>query len=128
MGAGLVVRSEFGSVLLDLDGDGREATGWVILYLHIAEKERVKAGTFVETGDRMGHPSCEGGVATGTHVHVARKYNGEWIPADSLIPFDLSGWVAHQGKGEYFGTLTRDGVTIEACTCTAAWTAITADQ
>ncbi|MBI4768824.1 MAG: LysM peptidoglycan-binding domain-containing protein, partial [Chloroflexi bacterium] len=67
MAAGKVVRSDYGSVLLDLDGDGREATGWVILYLHIADKDRVKAGQFVETGDRLGHPSCQGGHATGTH-------------------------------------------------------------
>ena len=125
--AGKIVRANDGAVLLDLDGDGREETGWVIFYLHIAEKDRVKVGTVVETGDRLGHPSCEGGHATGTHVHLARKYNGEWIPADGLIPFNLSGWVAHQGKGEYLGALTRGDVTIEACTCTSAAQAITAN-
>ncbi len=125
--AGKIVRANDGAVLLDLDGDGREETGWVIFYLHIADKDRVKAGTIVETGDRLGHPSCEGGHATGTHVHLARKYDGEWLPADGPIPFNLSGWVAHQGKGEYFGTLTRGNVTIEACTCTSAAQAITSD-
>ncbi len=125
--AGKIVRAGDGSVLLDLDGDGREETGWVIFYLHVAEKDRVKVGTVVEAGDRIGHPSCEGGTSTGTHVHITRKYNGEWVPADGLIPFNLSGWVAHQGKGEYLGTLTRDDQTIEACTCTSAAQAITAD-
>ncbi len=125
--AGKIVRVDNGSVLLDLDGDGREATGWVILYLHIAEKDRIAAGAFVEAGDRLGHPSCEGGTSTGTHVHIARKYNGEWIPADGVVPFDMSGWIAHNGAAEYLGTLTRNGVTIVACTCTAAWTGITAD-
>jgi len=124
MAPGLIVRSESGSVLLDLDGDGREATGWVILYLHIADMNRIPAGQFVETGDRIGHPSCEGGVATGTHIHVARKYNGEWIPADGLIPFNLSGWVARNGEREYLGTLTRGDLTVEACSCTSAQTAI----
>ena len=38
----------------------------------------------------------EGGHVTGTHVHIARKYNGEWIPADGLA-FNLEGWVAHDG-------------------------------
>jgi murein DD-endopeptidase MepM/ murein hydrolase activator NlpD len=128
MAAGKIVRAEYGSVLLDLDGDGREATGWVILYLHIADKDRVPVGEFVEAGDHIGHPSCLGGVATGTHVHVARKYNGEWILADGVIPFDLSGWIAQRGQGEYFGSLTRDGVTIDACTCGSADTAITADR
>lgn len=125
--AGKIVRAIDGSALLDLDGDGREETGWVVFYMHIAEKDRVKVGAVVETGDRLGHPSCEGGTSTGTHVHLARKYNGEWIPADGLIPFTLSGWVAHQGRGEYFGTLTRDGATIEACPCTSPAQAITAD-
>ena len=97
--AGLVLRSELGVVVLDLDGDGREATGWNILYLHIAENQRVKEGAFVERGDRIGHPSCEGGRATGTHVHIARKYNGEWILADGVIPFNLEGWVAGPGAG-----------------------------
>lgn len=122
--AGLVLRSGNGSVMVDLDGDGREATGWNILYLHVASRDRVKAGTFIETGQRIGHPSCEGGRATGAHVHVARKYNGEWVVAYGVIPFDLSGWVAGPGEGEYYGTLTRDGVIAEACTCTAAWTAV----
>ena len=124
--AGLVLRSDAGVVLLDLDGDGRETTGWDILYLHIATKDRVPAGKLVERGQPIGHPSCEGGRATGTHVHIARKYNGEWIPAYGPVPLNLGGWVAGQGKGEYFGTLTRNGVTVEACTCASAATAITA--
>jgi hypothetical protein len=87
----------------------------------------VAAKTFVEAGDRMGHPSCEGGRSTGTHVHIARKFNGEWIPADGVVPFDLEGWIARRGdQGEYSGTLERDGDVVRACTCTAAYTAITA--
>ncbi len=116
---GRILRSGRGGVVLDLDGDGREITGWVIFYFHIADRDRVALGATVERGDRIGHPSCEGGRSTGTHVHIARKYNGEWIPADSAVPFNLEGWVARQGKGEYFGRLERDGVSIESCTCTA---------
>jgi len=126
--AGLVLRSANGAVVVDLDGDGAEATGWVILYLHIATRDRVQVGTLVERGGHIGHPSCEGGRATGTHLHLARKYNGEWIPADGPVPLNLSGWVAGPGKGEYYGTLTRDGVVVEACTCTAAWTAVINDR
>ena len=44
----------------------------------------------VETDDRIGHASCEGGVSTGTHLHFARKYNGEWVLADGPLPFVLS--------------------------------------
>ena len=123
--AGLVLRAANGAVMVDLDGDGREATGWGVLYLHVSSQDRVKAGTFVERGQRIGHPSCEGGRATGVNIHLARKYNGEWVAAHGVIPFNLNGWVAGPGKGEYYGTLTRADVVVEACTCTAAWTAVT---
>ncbi len=114
---GVVVRSGDATVVLDLDGDGDERTGWEIFYLHIEAKDRVQVGTVMKIGDPIGHPSCEGGTATGTHVHIARKYNGEWMPADSIIPLNLGGWVAHNGAIEYAGTLTRGGRTIVACTC-----------
>jgi hypothetical protein len=114
--------------VLDLDGDGDERTGWVIFYFHIETKDRVAVGKELKAGDPIGHPSCEGGRTTGTHVHIARKYNGEWIPADSIIPFDLSGWVAHNGSLEYEGTLTKGGRTIIACTCADAKSQINADK
>jgi len=104
---GLVVRSGNGVVVLDLDGDGYEQTGWSLLYLHVATDGRVPLGTWVETDDRIGQPSCEGGVSTGTHLHFARKYNGEWLLADGAIPFNLDGWIAHAGEKPYEGTLTR---------------------
>jgi LasA protease len=111
--SGLIVRSDHGVILEDLDGDGLEQTGWVLLYLHVSDIQ-VQVGDWVETSDLLGHPSCEGGIATGTHVHIARKYNGEWIPADGPLPFVLSGWQAHAGADPYQGTLTRDGVTISS--------------
>ena len=104
---GQVIRSENGQVVVDMDGDGREQTGWSMLYLHVSTKDRIPVGSFVNTGDRLGHPSCEGGIVTGTHVHIARKYNGEWILADGALPFNLSGWVAHAGSKIYEGTLTK---------------------
>jgi murein DD-endopeptidase MepM/ murein hydrolase activator NlpD len=122
--SGLVVRSGNGVVVLDLDGDGHEQTGWVVLYLHVSTEKRAPVGTWVGAGDRLGHPSCEGGLATGTHVHVARKYNGEWIAADGPMPFVLSGWTAHAGDVAYKGTLVRGDMTITACTCTTLQTNI----
>ncbi len=112
--SGLVVRSDRGLVVLDLDGDGKEQTGWVIIYLHVSSENRIAVGTWVDKGDRLGHPSCEGGIATGTHVHIARKFNGEWIAADGPIPFDLSGWVAHAGQEAYQGYLERGDETVIA--------------
>ena len=79
----------------------------MIFYLHIGSQGRVKAGTRVKQGDPIGHPSCEGGESTGSHIHIARKYNGEWIPADGVIPFNLDGWIAQAGPEEYAGGLTR---------------------
>jgi murein DD-endopeptidase MepM/ murein hydrolase activator NlpD len=122
--SGLVVRSGNGVIVLDLDGDGFEQTGWVVLYLHVSIEGRAPVGTWVGAGDRLGHPSCEGGLATGTHVHIARKYNGEWIAADGPMPFDLSGWVAHAGEVAYEGMLTRENESVLACTCASLVTNI----
>jgi len=111
---GLVVRSGNGVVMLDLDGDNYEQTGWNLLYLHIATKDRTKLGTWLEMDGHIGFPSCEGGVSTGTHLHFARKYNGEWIMADGPLPFILSGWTVHAGSKPYEGTLTKGDRTITA--------------
>lgn len=121
---GLIVRSRVDGVVLDLDKDGDERTGWVIFYLHLATDERAPVGTELNAGDKIGYPSCEGGRSTGTHVHVSRKYNGEWILADSTLPFVLSGWVAHRGLNAYQGTLTKGGLTVTACECGDTYTSI----
>jgi len=112
--SGTVVRSETGIVVMDLDGDGSELTGWNIMYLHIATDERPEVGAWINSGEPVGHPSCEGGQSTGTHVHIARKYNGEWIQADGPLPFELSGWIAHQGAEAYEGWLTKGGEVVQA--------------
>jgi LasA protease len=125
MAAGLVVRTGTGLVVLDLDGDGHEQTGWVLVYLHIATKDRIPLGSWLAAGEKLGHASCEGGFATGTHIHIARKFNGEWVPADGPLPFNLGGWIAHAGNKAYEGTLTRDGQTITACVCSNYLTFIT---
>jgi murein DD-endopeptidase MepM/ murein hydrolase activator NlpD len=125
---GTVVRSEPGVVMLDLDGDGNERTGWDILYLHLASEGRAPVGKKLKQGQPVGYPSCEGGTATGTHVHLARKYNGEWIPADSAIPFNLEGWIAHNGYGPYSGTLQRGNRIVTACDCSDFNSHIRADK
>jgi LasA protease len=113
---GLIVRDGEGILVLDLDGDGDEHTGWVVFYLHIAEDGRIPVGTRVEAGDLLGFPSCEGGESTGTHVHLARKYNGEWITADGVIPFVLSGWRPVRGDEAYKGYLVKDDMIVIANT------------
>jgi hypothetical protein len=99
---------------LDLDGDGDQRTGWVVLYLHLGKQNKIRAGTEVQPGDQIGHPSCEGGESTGSHIHIARKYNGEWIPAAGLIPFIMDDWIPAEGYAEYLGTMTRFTETITA--------------
>lgn len=115
---GIIARTDTGVVVLDLDGDGDESTGWSILYLHLADADRITAGTRVDTGARIGRPSCDGGFSNGTHVHIARRYNGEWIPADCSAcagdyqppTFNLGGWsVVGLPAQEYQGFLARDG-------------------
>ncbi len=105
--SGLVVRSGNGVVVVDMDGDGSEQTGWNIMYLHVANSDRVAKGQWVEMNDHIGHASCEGGISTGTHLHFARKFNGEWILADGPIPFMLSGWRAVAGEKLYEGKLVK---------------------
>ena len=111
---GVVVRSEGSAVVIDLDGDGYEQTGWTLNYFHISNNSRIPAGTTVATGDVIGISSCEGGVTNGTHFHIARRYNGVWIEAGGEIPFNLGGWVAESYGTVYDGSLTREGVTVEA--------------
>lgn len=112
---GMVIRSEDATVVVDSDMDGSEQTGWVMFYFHVQTEGRIPTGVLVETGDRLGHPSCEGGNATGTHVHIARKYNGEWIAAgDPGLPFSMSGWVAYNGPAVYQGILVKNEEVIKS--------------
>ena len=115
--AGVVARTAEGVVILDLDGDGDERTGWNVFYLHIATEGRAAVGAVLEAGQPIGHASCEGGTSTGSHIHIARKYNGEWISAAGTLAFNLDGWVADNGDRPYAGTLKRFSRTIIACEC-----------
>jgi hypothetical protein len=101
-------------VVLDLDGDGHLQTGWTILYLHIYQKSAPAVGTHLKTGDLLGHPSCDGGHANGRNLHIARLYNGEWIPVGDEAPFVLGGWTAEEGAKEYEGTLRRGDQVVTA--------------
>jgi murein DD-endopeptidase MepM/ murein hydrolase activator NlpD len=117
MADGPIVRVGDGAVVQDLDGDGLEQTGWTIFYMHIETRDRVRVGDTLNAGDKVGHPSCEGGYSTGTHVHIARKYNGEWIPADGPLPVVMDGWVSHGGAYLYDGYLQKGDTVVEPCEC-----------
>jgi len=112
---GRILRADNGAVVEDLDNDGLEQTGWTILYMHIASRDRVQPGVIVQPGDKIGHPSCEGGLADANHLHIARRYNGLWIPAgDSNVPFVMDNYVTSGNETEYDGWLKGHGKTIEA--------------
>ncbi|MCL6510040.1 MAG: LysM peptidoglycan-binding domain-containing protein [Anaerolineae bacterium] len=114
---GVITRSVRGEVGQSLDPSRDERIGWSVLYLHIGSRNRVPVGTQVRAGDPIGHPSCEGGLAAAAHVHLARKYNGEWINAQGKVPFDLEGWVAVEGAREYDGALVNGDLRREPCEC-----------
>ncbi len=111
---GSVIYAEYGAVLQDLDGDGDPGTGWVLLYMHIATQGRAAVGNKLQQGEVIGHPSCEGGISSGTQVHLARRYNGMWIAADRELPFILSGWRSIGIGVPYEGALIYDDISIEA--------------
>lgn len=115
MADGIVSRSDFGAVVVDLDGDGFAGTGWAVTYMHLETRDRVPVSTFVQTGDRLGHPSCEGGFSNGKHVHLARTYNGRWVSADGPMPFEIGGWTSTGLGVEYDGQLVRGSIIKEAC-------------
>lgn len=120
---GVIARSGDGAIVLDLDGDGNESTGWSILYLHMSTVDAVRTGEYVMAGQRLGRPSCAGGISNATHLHIGRKFNGEWIPADcsnceamyATPPFDMSGWIVAGIDGqEYQGLMRRNGIEVIA--------------
>jgi LasA protease len=127
MADGLVVRSSIDGLVLDLDGDGDERTGWELFYLHLDPASRAPLGQEVHAGDIIGYPSCRGGEVTGTHIHIARKYNGEWMLADGPLAFNMEGWAVHSSGTAYQGTLTRSGLTVKACDCSDVFSQIRSD-
>lgn len=118
---GVVAYNRDGSVMLDLDLDGDDTTGWVIVYLHV--DSIVTEGMQLVAGDPIGFASCAGGFSNATHLHIGRKFNGEWIPADCsqcrqefyTPPFIMSGWIVRGIIGqEYQGYMEKDGVQKQA--------------
>ena len=106
---GVVTTSGEGEVTVDLDGDGDPSNSWLLFYYHMSDQDRIKAGTVVQAGTRLGKVDCRYGKTSGTHVHLARKYKGEWVPANdqAATPMILSGWRFTSLGEEYSGTATH---------------------
>jgi murein DD-endopeptidase MepM/ murein hydrolase activator NlpD len=116
---GVIARLDHGVIVVDLDGDGYEQTGWSIQYLHVIASNAIAVGQDVSRGQLLGHASIEGGVAKGIHLHIARKYNGEWILADGPLPFELGGWRVRADSQPYEGVLYQAGCELLACLCSS---------
>ncbi|RIL11072.1 hypothetical protein DCC79_06035 [bacterium] len=115
--AGRVVRSRASGVAVNLGGDPFEGRGWVHVYAHLAAADRVPVGARVAAGDRLGHPSCDGGLSTQSRVAFARKYHGEWVPADDpRAPLVMGGWAALPGPVPGEGSLIRSGAGVRTAT------------
>lgn len=113
----VVARIDPGVVVLDLDGDGDESTGWAVVYLHVIPSDQIAVGSMLAQGELVGYASEVGGVTHGLHLHFARKYNGEWISADGPLPLELGGWRVRAGSEPYQGVLFREGCELLACPC-----------
>lgn len=103
---GTVVVSRAGTLVLDLDEDGFAGSGWAHVYRHLWSGELAPAGRFVRAGERLGHPSCDGGAAAPARVMFARTYDGDWIDAaNATAPLRLGSWIAVAGATEGSGQL-----------------------
>ena len=118
---GIITRIGPGLLAQTVGEGDTELAGWTLVYAHLrTDTFMLRVGQHVQAGERLGHPSCDGELeATGTHLHLARKYNGEWIPADGPLPFLLSGWEATSEHRAYQGKLVErsSGRVITACAC-----------
>ncbi len=123
---GIIAATDDAKAFLDLDGDMDIRTGWVVMYLHLANDSLPKVGKVLKMRDPIGMPSCEGGEATGTHVHIARMYNGEWIPAGGVLAYNLEGWVVTAGSQAYQGTMTNGIRVVKACVCSDQYAQVSA--
>ena len=113
---GKILRAEHGRVIESLGNGDFIGSGWTILYMHQSPTGRVSAGALVNAGDRIGHPSCEGGNADASHLHFARLYNGQWMGAE-IYPLILSGWTFTPLDQDYDGKASRGADSREACNC-----------
>ena len=105
--SGRISYSDNSIIILDVFDDQARTTGWQVFFMHIAAWERIPQGSIVARDDPIGHPSCEGGRATGTHVHIARRYNGEWLATGDPFPFILGGWTALPASSQFQSSLVN---------------------
>jgi len=96
---GTVVHAEGNLVVIE------HVDGWSTGYFHVGSDGMVSTGS-INRGERIGHPSCEGGSAYGDHVHFDIRRNGERIAISGTV---LSGWTIHNGSEPYLGYMSKSG-------------------
>src|SRR5690606_19657148 len=92
---------------------------WVLLYLHVAlDLDRpVQVGQHLSEGDVIGYASCEGGLSNSSHLHFARRFNGEWIEAAGPVPMNLAGWIVQPDVLPYAGAISQAETVRLPCEC-----------
>ncbi len=73
-----------------------------------------KAEAESRLGSKLGNPLAKVVSRIASHLHFARRYNGEWIPADGPVPFNLDGWVSSSTGTAYDGFLSKGSRRVEA--------------
>jgi len=99
--AGDVVYSDGNQVIVDHGG------GWRSSYFHVRSNSRIANLKFVEAGERLGSPSCQGGRAYGVHVHFGLQMDGNFMEAAGRR---LSGWEV-VSTSHYSGFLRKGSFT-----------------
>lgn len=74
--------------------------GWVSEYFHL-DSIQVKSGE-VKRDQKLGYPSCKGGIADGAHVHFTLYYNGVRQPINGVV---FEGWKVEAKTTAYEGCL-----------------------
>lgn len=109
--AGTVLRSDARGVVIDLDEDGHEGSGWVLVYRHLDDWDRAEVGERVRSGDPIGHPSCRDDGVDQSRVSLARKLDGAWVDARSPeAPLKLGPWLVLPGASQGEGRLAAPGL------------------
>jgi len=118
---GIITRIGLGLLAHTIGEAETELDGWTLVYVHLrVDRFKLRVGQSVQVGERLGQPSCDGGLeTTGTHLHLARKYNGEWMPAGGPPAYVLSDWEVLGEHRAYHGKLVErsSGRSLTACAC-----------
>ncbi|MEA4813248.1 MAG: LysM domain-containing protein [Anaerolineaceae bacterium] len=105
--SGKIIRMEGFSVVISLGGQ-TEFEGWSIVYEGITPNTELKPGSFVQAGALIGKVDA---TQWNSSFWLSRKFNGEWVALDWVVPLNLAGWLA--SPDEESGSLVLRKGTVE---------------